>query len=441
VSGVPAGAGSEERSAPAGRVSGRVPRAPHLHQALRAFCLAVFAVAFRELDEGGELPFAFEEHHGRGRPTLYEYRPLVGPFLEARAGRLATLADAQAALAELEREPAAAIYARAHAGGRPSSRDALLRTVLLPLVEDTAEACGGFDWRDEAFDRAYLRLEASLFGAQHSYGAVAPLVGLSTGGAIELGDGLRIRHVATGEIAAHWPQARGLLPEGFEREPDRLCVLELEQALAGADGSPPDSPGELADSVTALRLASAGPIAAGPVLFERLDWRPYGIRPVLPIAATAPPGEPVRIDPVTGERARRLRERLTVADEDRELGEALDRWELSLFQADPFASEQLRGALSAVLGAGDGLFAASLRAAALLGQTPRERADLLDRLRLLSVGDAAGATAELVRRVLVQVLEEGGDRSELVRALDDSLLGLRPTPASRLEPVTAIGSV
>jgi hypothetical protein len=417
-----------------------VVRAPHLHEALRAFCLGAFAVAFRELDEGGDLPFAFEEHEGRGRPTLYEYRPLVRPFLEARADRIAALADAHTALAELEREPAAAIFAQAHAGGRTGSREALLRSVLLPLLEDTAEACGGFDWSDEAFERSYARLEASLFGAQRAYGAVAPVVGLSTGGPLDLGAGLRVRHVASGELAAHWPQARGLLPEGFEREPDRLCVLELEQALPAGEAGPPDAPGELADAVTALRLASAGPIAAGPVLFERLDWRPYGIRPVLPIAATAPPGEPVRIDPLTAERARRLRERLTLADDDRELGEALDRWELALFQSDPFASEQLRGSLGAALGAGEGLFAASLRAAALLGETPRERAELLERLRLLAAGDAASATGDLVRRVLVQVLEEG-DRSKLIRALDESLLGLRPKPAARLEPVAAIGAI
>jgi hypothetical protein len=297
-----------ERTATPGRVSGRVIRAPHLHQALRAFCLAAFAVAFRELDEGGELPFAFEEHQRRGRPTLYEYRPLVRPFLEARAERLAALPDAHSAVAELEREQAAAIFARAHAGGRSSSREALYRTVLLPLLEETAEACGGFDWSDEAFERVYARLDASLFGTQQAYGAVAPLVGLSTGRLQDLGAGLRIRHVATGELAAHWPAARGLLPDGFEREPDRLCVLELEQALSADDSGPPDAPGELADAVTALRLASAGPIAAGPVLFERLDWRPYGIRPVVPVAATAPPGEPVRIDPVTAARAKRIRE-------------------------------------------------------------------------------------------------------------------------------------
>jgi hypothetical protein len=417
-----------------------VSRAPHLYESLRAFCLGAFAVAFRELDGGGELPFAFEEHQGVGRPTLYEYRPLVRPFLEARATRLAALPDAEPALTDLEREPAATIFARAHADGAAGSRDAMVQTVLLPLLVETAEACGGFDWNDEAFDRAYARFEKSLFGAQRSYGAAAPLIGLSTGGVLELGGGLRVRHVASGEIAAHWPQARGLLPDGFEREPDRRCVLELEQNLAAGAG-PPDAPGELADAITALRLASAGPIAAGPVLFERLDWRPLAIRPVLPIAATPPPGDPVRIDAVTAERARGLRERLTLADDDRELGEALDRWELSLFQADPFASEQLRSSLTALLGAGEGLFAASLRAAALLGETPRERANVLERLRLLAAGDAAAATGDFVRRTLVRVLEEGGRRN-LVVALDESLLGLRPKPAAaRLEPVPVTGAV
>jgi hypothetical protein len=416
-----------------------VIRAPHLYESLRAYCLAAFALAFRELDDGGELPFAFEEHHGRGRPTLYEYRPLVRPFLEGRADRLAELPDAQLALAELEREPAAAIFAQAHARGGASAGAALNETLLLPLLAETAEACGGFDWSDEAFDRAYARLEHSLFGERRAYGAVAPVVGLSIRETLELGAGLRVRHVASGELAAHWPQARGLLPDGFEDEPDRRCVLELEQALPG-DASVPDAPGELADAVTALRLASAGPIAAGPVLFERLDWRPYGIRPVLPIAATPPPGDAVRIDPVTAGRALRLRARLMLADGDRELGESLDRWELSLFQADPFASEQLRASIGALLGAGEGLFAASLRAATLLGESPRERVELLRRLRLLAAGDAAAATSDLVRRTIVQVLEDG-DRAKLIVALDESLLGLRPKPAARLEPVSAVGAL
>ena len=437
---LPARAEPQERTAPAGRVSGRVIRAPNLHQALRAFCLGAYAAMFRELDEGGDLPFAFEEHEGSGRPTLYEYRPLVRQFLEDRSDTLSGLSDAVDALDELEREPAAAIFARAHSGLKLEAREALMQTVLLPLLVETAEACGGFDWDDHAFERAYERLEHSVFGTRRAYGAVAPVVGVSIGGIIDLGRGLRLRHVASGELAAHWPQARGLLPEQFERAPDRLCVLELEEQLAPEDGTPPDAPGELADAVTALRLLTAGPVAAGPVLFERLDWRPFGVRPVLPIAGTAPPGEAVRIDPLTGERARRLRDRLAQADDDRELGEALDRWELSLFQSDPFASEQLRGALEAALGAGDGLFAASLRAAALLGETPRDRAEVLRRLRLLTAGDEAGSTGEVVRRVLVEVLESG-DRAGLVLGLDEALLGLRPKPTSTLEPLAAAGAL
>lgn len=415
-------------------------RSPTLHDALRAFCLGAFAAVSRELDDGGDIPFAFEEHHAVGRPTLYEYRPLVRPFLDARAGRFAALSDAQPALAELEREPAAAIFAQAHSSGRPSSREALTRTVLLPLLAETAESCGGFDWDDAAFERAYAAFEESLFGSRRAYGAIAPLVGVSAGGVVDLGGGLRVRHVASGELAAHWPQAGGLLPDGFEREPDRLCVLELESELGreSEPAAPPDAPGELADAVTALRLATAGSIAAGPVLFERLDWRPYGIRPVLPIAATQPPGEPVRLDAIRAERALRLRERLALADEDRDLGDALDRWELSLFQSDPFASEQLRGSLTALLGGGEGLFAASLRAAAVLGETPRERAGILERLRLLAAGDAAAATADLVRLAIVAVLE-AGDRPALLRTLDETLLGLRPKP--RPEPALAVGAL
>jgi hypothetical protein len=409
-------------------------RAPHLHRALRGFCLGAFRLCAQEVEQGAEIPFAFEEHGSRGRPALYEYRPLVRGFVESRGSALARHEDARIALDELRREPAAAIFSRAHAGARPSDDEALYRTVMLPLLVATAEGCGGFDWDDAAFDRAYADLERSLFGQGHAYGAVAPLVGVSAGGPIDLGGGVRVRAAATGELAAHWPEAKGLLPAGFGREPDRLCVLELERALPAGAGEPPDAPAELADAVTALRLATAAPLAAGPVLFERLDWRPYGIRPVLPIAATEPSGEPTRLDASRGGLARQLLGRLALADDDPELGEALDRWELSLFQAEPFRSEQLREALAALLGGGDGLGAATLRAAMLVGESGAERSRLLERLRALAAGEpAAESAADAVRRALVEALGHA-DRDALVAALDESLLGLRPRPARTLVP-------
>ena len=412
-------------------------RSPQLHSALRGFCLGAFAFLGREVETGAEIQFVFEEHGARDRPTLYEYRPLVRTYVETREGRLFALADTSLALEALRHEPAAAIYARAHAGVRAGGDQALFRTVLLPLLADVAEACGGFDWDDEAFDRAYAALERSLFGEERAYAAVAPLVGLEAGGIVELGAGLRVRHAADGELGAHWPEATRLAPEGFGREPDRMCVLELERALPVGGSEPPDAPGEIADAVTALRLATAGPVAAGPVLFERLDWRPYGIRPVLPIAATPPPAEPTRLDTFRGALARELRARLVPADEDVELGEAIDRWELSLFQNGPFRSEQLRSALEALLGAGDGLWAAALRASVLLGETGRERAAYLSALRQLREGESEGA-ADLVRRALVEALRLG-DRRRLVTELDEALLGVRPRPAG-LAVQTALAS-
>jgi hypothetical protein len=406
-------------------------RAPHLHRSLRLFALASFALLSRDVDAGAEIPFVFEEHDGGKRP-LYEYRPLVGDYVEARASRIAALPDAQAALEELRCEPAAAIYARAHGGGEGSEAGALSRTVLLPLVVATAEACGGFDWSDEAFERVYGELEGSLFGKRRAYAAVAPVTGLGAGAQVDLGNGVRLRVAAAGELAAHWPDATRLLPADFGREPDRVCVLELERPLQATEAVPPDAPAELADAVTALRLATAAPVAAGPVLFERLDWRPYGIRPVLPIAATQPPGEPSRLDPFRGKLACDLLERISAADHDPELAEALDRWELSLFASEPFRSEQLREALTALLGGADGLWAATVRTALLLGETARDRAVQLERLRVLGDGGRAGeSTADAVRRVVVETLLHG-DRRALVEALDESLLGLRARPTGFL---------
>ncbi len=117
--------------------------------------------------------------------------------------------------------------------------------------------------------------------------------------------------------------------------------------------------------------------------------------------------------------------KLTLADEDPELGEALDRWELSLFQDGPFQAEQLRESVAALLGGTDGLWAAAVRAAILLGETPRARAELQDRLS----GDP---DADVVWRALVATLLHG-DRARLVAELDESILGLRAAPSTGLQ--------
>ncbi|MEX2613207.1 MAG: hypothetical protein WD380_06500, partial [Gaiellaceae bacterium] len=232
---------------------------------------------------------------------------------------------------------------------RATEDDALFRTVLLGLLVSTAESCGGFDWDDEAFERAYGVLEATLFGERRLYSALVPLAGLSLAKPFELAPGLTVRSSEPGELSTHWPESRGLLPPGFGREPDRCCMLELQVELDAGD-EPPDAPAEIADAVSAVRLTTAAALAAGPVLFEMLDGRPFGIRPVLPIAATQPPGEASRLDAFRAPIAAEVLAALAKADGDPELAESLDRWELSLFQNEPFRAEQLRAALGALLG-------------------------------------------------------------------------------------------
>jgi len=218
------------------------------------------------------------------------------------------------------------------------------------------------------------------------------------------------------------------MPAEFGRDVDRLLLLELSRELDAADADPPDAAAELADAVTALRLATAGAISAGPVVFERLDFRPLRISPLLPIAATQPRGEATRLDKIRARLAADLRGKLTLADEDRHLGEALDRWELSLFSEEPFRSAQIRESLTCLLGGDGGEWAAAMRAAVLLADKTRERSDLLDTLRAERLGHDA---RDAVRRTLVETLLHGS-RVDLVTALDDTLLGLRPRPSSVL---------
>jgi hypothetical protein len=363
-------------------------RAPHLYESLRCFCLAAFSLLAADVEAGDEIPFAFEEHAG----GLHEYRPLLRSYVQARAHRLGALADARIAVEELSREPAAGVYAAAHAG-KGREEEALLRTILLPLLADVAEAAGGTDWKDDSFERAYSAFEETLLGEHRQYAAIAPLIGLSAGSRLELADGLCVRIAASGELAAHWPEASGLLPARFGREPDRLLVLELERTL--------------------------------------------GVSPVLPIAATAPPGEPTRLDVFRAQLAADLLARLGSSEEDPELAEALDRWELSLFAEEPYRSEQLREALTALLGGTDGLWAASVRAAVLLGESAPERAQELERLRSLARGEPArSGAADAVRKALVETLTHG-DRAALVESLDEALLGVRPRPAGYFAAVAS----
>ena len=84
--------------------------------------------------------------------------------------------------------------------------------------------------------------------------------------------------------------------------------------------------------------------------------------------------------------------------------------------------------MRALFGGDDGLWAASMRIAVLLGETTKDRAGLLEALR----GERADRVVrDALRRALVETLLYG-NRLELIRTLDETLLGLRPRPATAL---------
>ena len=127
------------------------------------------------------------------------------------------------------------------------------------------------------------------------------------------------------------------------------------------------------------------------------------------------------MDAVRAGLARDLLEQFESADDDPDLGEALDRWELSLFQNEPFRSEQLRAAAGALLGE-----TWPLRGVLVLGDDDATRERVHKQLVALEQGaEASQAAADAIRRLVVATLRSG-DRGELRRNLDRQLLGLEP---------------
>ena len=287
---------------------GMAPRSPQLHHALRAFTLGAFAYLLRELDEAGdELPFAFEEHDRRDGPTLYEYRPLVGSFVEERADRAsrprrradrARGAAARAGRCDLRPRPrrARAVRGRGalpHRPARPPDprRRGVRRLRLGRRVASTAPT-----------PSSSARSSAS--------GARTPRSHRSSGitdraAARALGRDRASGRSPTASSRATGPRPRALLPPDFGTRARPLLRGRVPRRPRRRRGRHRTHPPRSPTSSSAIRLATAAPLAAGPVLFETLDGRPYGIRPVLPIAATQPPGEPTRLDEFRGAARRR----------------------------------------------------------------------------------------------------------------------------------------
>ena len=257
-------------------------RAPHLYRSLRLFSRRVLAPP-RSWSRAGSC--RSPSRSTPRRPARALRVPAARPRLRRRARRDRCAApDSRAALDDLRAEPAAQIFARAHAGGSaPARRGAAAAPCSLPLVTSVAEACAGFDWNDEAFDRAYVELERSLFGdaprlrrrSRRSSGSrPARRRARRRPPAPRRRAGRARRALARGERAA----AGRLRPRARPALRARARAHAARRRRRAARTRRASSPTRSAPCAS----RPPGAISAGPVLFERLDWRPFGIRPVLP---------------------------------------------------------------------------------------------------------------------------------------------------------------
>ena len=149
--------------------------------------------------------------------------------------------------------------------------------------------------------------------------------------------------------------------------------------------------GGCADGAPAL---PGGRDRAGPVVFERLDWRPYGIRPAVPIAAAVPPGEPTRLDTFRARLARDLRERIASADR-------IPSWPTPSTAGSCLCSRTSRFAPSSCAPRSRRCWrrrralGGHVAGRVLLGETGRDRAERLAYLRSLDRGRARGRVETL----------------------------------------------
>jgi len=421
---------------------------PELRVPLAHVTQSAFALCMRDLDEGAEVPFVIDERGEDQGPALYAYRPLFRAFLDDRRDEICLLADYRLAMDALRRDPSAVEYARAHAAEAGTDDDALRRVVLWPLLVSLAERRDGFDYDDASFDAVYGAVERSVVGTMHRFEAIAPVTGLLVSEPpVDLGDGIVLRRAGAEDIARAWPETGGMLPSRFGLEPDRMLALELGAMLDRRRGEgAPDAQRAFADAISALRLVSGGPIAAGPLVFERLDASARAVVPLPASTATPPPGEPVRLDAHRLSIARALRARLG-ALRSGTLRRALARHEDAL--AAPDAHGRADGALQALTAlldpGGDGIYAVAMRAAALQGDSPTVRGEIADAVRgahalVHGLADAPQLPDPrldpIVRAALVAALldDRGGDA--LAGELDEVLIGARPRP--RLVPAGAI---
>ena len=334
--------------------------------------------------------------------------------------------------------PPRARGARARAGGcdlrpracraaRDRGRRALPHGAARARSSPPPRRAAGSTGTTSAFERAYAELEAiALRGDGGSYAAIAPLVGLSvcrgrwSSRRASPCATLRARRALDALAGVPRPAARRVRPRAGPLLRARAATRSRRRGRRArrtrrdrrrGQRDPPDDLGGARCRPGPLRDARRPPVRRPARAPDRCDAAARRA-----VTARRVPG---------ADRGRRCSRRSADADGDPELAEALDRWELSLFQNEPFRAEQLRASLAALLGE---TWPLALLGAAL-EQDGRRGRSCTASSSALAGGDAA-STAAARRRPAGARGGPPGARSSRARARARPRAA-RPAPAHR----------
>ena len=249
------------------------------------------ALFHQDMDGGVDLPFAFEDTGSYGRPTLYEYRPLVRGFIEARAER------SSSATTCAPRSPTSSASRRRGSSPAPTKAFRRTRRGRLPQRARAAARVNRGELRRLRLGRRRLRPRVDTSSRDPSSATATPTA-RSRASSASFADHDRAwrRHPvfrrrrggrAVGDVAGARPAAARLRPWRKAR-PARVLELEPGAGAGRRRGAGRPRASSPTPSRCAPPLVRRLRVAAGPVLFERLTGA-VRIMSVLPIAATAPP--------------------------------------------------------------------------------------------------------------------------------------------------------
>jgi hypothetical protein len=419
-----------------------------LHDAVHAFAEQAAWQLAAEVAEGAEVPFELVEARGRGRASLYAYRPLSEQFIRARLGVLGRLPTWGPAANALEGQGGLDAYLRLRGEPRvPEDRgeqaDAVLRSFLGALFEESSD----FVLEAERFARAYEQLELSLFETRARAQVAAPLRGLAlVSPEVPLGGDLALVRADAlteppGELAR---LGRG----GEERAGEALVVLTVE----AEPGAPPPltaARGRFRRLLTALRLFEPKPFVIGPTAWSRIDRGAWQLQ-TLGLGGR-PAGDAAILEPEAEDELRAFCNLVARrSPRSGELAWALGRFEMGCERLAPFeALTDYLLALRAVLepeGPGSGMLARRLAAICAL---PEQRGALAERVaHAISLERAVIAGLAPAEPGVDALVEEVADHlrallrdavcghldSDLVRVADEIAERERSAPAAPEAP-------